>query len=191
MLYEVITTIEHRYPAPGSELTASRTPVPSEHGTFAIYLDAAPSPFGKDLTLLRVGLKGREIDAENRKPASLTFVARTSQALSEATGERWETVNAGHLLHDTTQELGVLEEVGLAYEPELREMGALAGGELYRMQLADRLNEPVLTQFLVESVVMSAIGGFLGVDNASGVVGGTDLGRFETMLYGLDSYNFV
>lgn len=29
-----------------------------------------------------------------------------------------------------------------AIEPELREMGELAGGELYRMQLADRLNEP-------------------------------------------------
>ena len=32
-------------------------------------------------------------------------------------------------------------------EPTLREMGALAGGELYQMQLADRLNEPVLTQW--------------------------------------------
>ena len=32
-------------------------------------------------------------------------------------------------------------------EPSLREMGALAGGELYQMQLADRLNEPVLTQW--------------------------------------------
>ena len=32
-------------------------------------------------------------------------------------------------------------------EPSLRELGALAGGELYRMQLADRLNEPVLTQW--------------------------------------------
>lgn len=30
-------------------------------------------------------------------------------------------------------------------EPELREMGELAGGELYRLQLADRLNEPVWT----------------------------------------------
>ena len=29
----------------------------------------------------------------------------------------------------------------------LREMGELAGGELYEMQLADRLNEPVLTQW--------------------------------------------
>src|SRR6188472_1480775 len=31
--------------------------------------------------------------------------------------------------------------------PELGEIGAVAGGELYRLQLADRLNEPVLTQW--------------------------------------------
>jgi len=34
-----------------------------------------------------------------------------------------------------------------AAEPELDELGALAGGELYRLQLADRLNEPRLTQW--------------------------------------------
>jgi alkylation response protein AidB-like acyl-CoA dehydrogenase len=32
-------------------------------------------------------------------------------------------------------------------EPELAEMGELAGSRLYTMQLADRLNEPVLTQW--------------------------------------------
>ena len=32
-------------------------------------------------------------------------------------------------------------------EPSLKEMGRLSGGELYRMQLADRLNEPRLTQW--------------------------------------------
>lgn len=32
-------------------------------------------------------------------------------------------------------------------EPSLREMGELAGGKLYEMQLADRLNEPLLTQW--------------------------------------------
>lgn len=32
-------------------------------------------------------------------------------------------------------------------EPALRAMGALAGDELYRLQLADRLNEPLLTQW--------------------------------------------
>lgn len=33
-------------------------------------------------------------------------------------------------------------EILRSIEPELREMGELAGGALYRMQLADRLNEP-------------------------------------------------
>jgi len=37
----------------------------------------------------------------------------------------------------------VLSEI----EPALRELGRLAGGELYQMQLADRLNEPVLTEW--------------------------------------------
>jgi acyl-CoA dehydrogenase len=37
----------------------------------------------------------------------------------------------------------VLSEI----EPSLAEMGELSGGELYRMQLADRLNEPVLTEW--------------------------------------------
>ena len=39
-----------------------------------------------------------------------------------------------------------LVEMGFA-EPESQAMLELAGGELYRMQLADRLNEPVLTQW--------------------------------------------
>jgi len=39
------------------------------------------------------------------------------------------------------------EDVHRAIEPELREMGRLAGGELYRLSLADRLNEPTLTQW--------------------------------------------
>ena len=34
-----------------------------------------------------------------------------------------------------------------AVEPSLREMGHLAGGELYQLQLDDRLNVPVLTQW--------------------------------------------
>ena len=47
-----------------------------------------------------------------------TFVALVEKGLSQSTGSRWETVNGGHLLHDTTQELAVLEDVGLAYEPD-------------------------------------------------------------------------
>ncbi len=42
----------------------------------------------------------------------------------------------------------VLPEAMLSeIEPSLREMGRMAGGYLYRMQLADRLNEPRLTQW--------------------------------------------
>src|ERR1043165_3509540 len=32
-------------------------------------------------------------------------------------------------------------------EPSFSELGRLAGGELYQLQLADRLNEPKLTQW--------------------------------------------
>jgi alkylation response protein AidB-like acyl-CoA dehydrogenase len=39
------------------------------------------------------------------------------------------------------------QEVLRDVEPELASLGALAGGELYRMQLEDRLNEPVLTHW--------------------------------------------
>ncbi|HYF61740.1 MAG TPA: acyl-CoA dehydrogenase family protein, partial [Herpetosiphonaceae bacterium] len=38
-------------------------------------------------------------------------------------------------------------EMLAAIEPGLREMGGLAGGELYALQRADRLNEPELTQW--------------------------------------------
>lgn len=38
-------------------------------------------------------------------------------------------------------------DVLAAIEPALRELGELSGGELYQMQLADRLNEPTLTQW--------------------------------------------
>jgi acyl-CoA dehydrogenase len=38
-------------------------------------------------------------------------------------------------------------EMLIEVEQDLHDLGALAGGELYRMQLEDRLNEPRLTQW--------------------------------------------
>ncbi len=38
-------------------------------------------------------------------------------------------------------------ELLAAQQPTLRSLGELVGGELFRLQLADRLNDPVLTQF--------------------------------------------
>jgi alkylation response protein AidB-like acyl-CoA dehydrogenase len=44
-------------------------------------------------------------------------------------------------------ERAISDETRRAIEPELTELGALAGGPLYELQLADRLHEPTLTQW--------------------------------------------
>jgi Ca-activated chloride channel family protein len=48
---------------------------------FAIYVDAAPSPFRPGYHLLRVGLKAREVSARERKAANLTFVIDVSGSM--------------------------------------------------------------------------------------------------------------
>jgi Ca-activated chloride channel family protein len=48
---------------------------------FRILIDGAPSAFGGGYHLLRIGLKGRTIDAEHRKPANLTFVIDVSGSM--------------------------------------------------------------------------------------------------------------
>ena len=49
---------------------------------FAIHLYAAPSRFGEGKLMLRVGLKAREIDPEDRKDAVLTFVIDVSGSMA-------------------------------------------------------------------------------------------------------------
>ncbi|MFT5287914.1 MAG: lysophospholipase L1-like esterase [Planctomycetota bacterium] len=46
-------------------------------------------------------------------------VREKGQATNPANTFRLETVNGGHLFHDSTQERGVLEEAGLDYEPDV------------------------------------------------------------------------
>ncbi len=57
-------------------------PPKGEDEDFAVHLAAAPSRFGSGKTLLRVGLKGREVTAEDRKPAVLTFVIDVSGSMA-------------------------------------------------------------------------------------------------------------
>ncbi len=78
---EFINSFDHRYPAPAPLDVASRDRI-SQHGTFAIHTAGAPSPFGENLYLVRVGLKGREIDVRDRKPAMLTFVVDVSGSMA-------------------------------------------------------------------------------------------------------------
>lgn len=77
---EFVNAFDHHYAPPQADV-ASREWGTSEHGTFAIHLEASPSPFGKGLVLMRVGLKGREISERERKPASLTFVVDVSGSM--------------------------------------------------------------------------------------------------------------
>ena len=48
---------------------------------FRILIDGAPSAFGSGYHLLRIGLKGRVVDVERRKPAHLTFVIDVSGSM--------------------------------------------------------------------------------------------------------------
>ena len=57
---------------------------PPFHEAFAIHLEGAPSKFGegKRLQLLRIGIQGRVVPAENRKDAILTFVVDVSGSMA-------------------------------------------------------------------------------------------------------------
>ena len=69
---------------------------PPAEGVFAIHTDLAPSRFGNagdapsQRWLLRVGVRGKEVAVEDRKPLALTFVVDTSGSMKE--GRRLELV---------------------------------------------------------------------------------------------------
>src|SRR5205085_1609825 len=65
------------------------------------------------------------------------------QQLPPTLGNQYEDDRVLRLYLTRVLPAEVLREI----EPSLGELGALAGGELYRLQLADRLNEPTLTQW--------------------------------------------
>ncbi|MCH7689517.1 MAG: von Willebrand factor type A domain-containing protein [candidate division Zixibacteria bacterium] len=53
-----------------------------EEETFAVYLEGSRSPFGQNSQMLRIGIKGKKISEENRKPANLVFVIDISGSMS-------------------------------------------------------------------------------------------------------------
>jgi len=67
---EFVNYFEYAYAPPKS------TKVP-----FAVHMEAAPSPFEKNLTILRIGVKGYEAVGKKRKPAHLTFLVDTSGSM--------------------------------------------------------------------------------------------------------------
>ncbi|RME26166.1 MAG: DUF3520 domain-containing protein [Candidatus Zixiibacteriota bacterium] len=85
---------------------------------FNVFLEGAPAPFGgKHVWMLRVGIKGREIPRDHRKPANLVFCIDVSGSMSY--GDRLELVKkALRLLLD---ELTPADRVGIVvYGSEAR-----------------------------------------------------------------------
>jgi Ca-activated chloride channel family protein len=66
---ELINHFSYNYDAP------QETP-------FRVYLEGAPSKFGQNCQLLKIGIKGKQIRPENRKPANLVFVIDVSGSMA-------------------------------------------------------------------------------------------------------------
>ena len=73
---------------------------PPRFDAFRVVMEAAPAPFGPTGSwLLRIGIKGREISPQNRKPANLVFVIDVSGSMERE--NRLELVKKSlHLLLD-------------------------------------------------------------------------------------------
>jgi Ca-activated chloride channel family protein len=54
---------------------------PSQNDKFRVFTEMTESPFGADAVFLKIGIKGREIADENRKPLRLTFVIDVSGSM--------------------------------------------------------------------------------------------------------------
>lgn len=58
---------------------------PTQAGhTFNVYAQVGPSPFRPEMTLLKIGIKGKVIGRDNRKRAHLVFVVDASGSMSRA-----------------------------------------------------------------------------------------------------------
>lgn len=52
-----------------------------EHKAFGLHFEGAPSPFGSNCYLLKVGIQGRDVRRRDRKPANLVFVIDVSGSM--------------------------------------------------------------------------------------------------------------
>ncbi|MCB9762320.1 MAG: von Willebrand factor type A domain-containing protein [Alphaproteobacteria bacterium] len=70
---EFVNAMDYGYAPPGRE---------SGGAPFAVHMEAAPNPFDESHALVRVGVKGMELDQAERKPVHLTFLIDTSGSMS-------------------------------------------------------------------------------------------------------------
>jgi hypothetical protein len=65
---EFVNAFDYAYPAQSTR-------------TFAIHAEAGPAPYGKALTLLKIGVKAKVLGRDGRKPAHLVFVIDASGSM--------------------------------------------------------------------------------------------------------------
>jgi len=82
---------------------------PPEGATFAVSTECAPTPFGRGLHLLKIGVKGRRLGREEQRPAVLTFLIDTSGSMN--TPERLGLIRKS--LRMLVEQLGESDQVAL------------------------------------------------------------------------------
>ncbi|UCC44308.1 MAG: von Willebrand factor type A domain-containing protein [Candidatus Zixiibacteriota bacterium] len=82
---------------------------PPSHEKFRIFTELAPSPFDNGITLFKIGIKGREISRQERKPLNLTFVIDVSGSMGR--GNRLELVKSSLL--DLVAQLDGNDRIGI------------------------------------------------------------------------------
>ncbi len=87
---------------------------------FAIHVEGAPSPFRPGLTLVKVGVKGKVLGREGRKPAHLVFVIDGSGSMARA--DRLPLIQ--YALRGLVGQLGRADRVSVVvFGPETRILG--------------------------------------------------------------------
>lgn len=85
--------------------------------TFAVYVEGARSRFGQNSQLLRIGIKGKNIDVESSKPSNIVFVVDGSGSMTE--GGRFELVQA--TLKHIINRAGINDRIGIVIYNETAE----------------------------------------------------------------------
>ncbi|HUV29505.1 MAG TPA: von Willebrand factor type A domain-containing protein [Acidobacteriota bacterium] len=82
---------------------------PPRDSKFRIFSELLPSPFNRDVTVMKIGVKGREVAASARKPLNLTFVIDVSGSMGY--DDRLEVVKQA--LEMLIAQLGRHDRVGM------------------------------------------------------------------------------
>ena len=70
---EFVNAFDYRYPSGRRD-----------RDVFAVHAEAGPAPFGQDVVLLKVGVRGKVVGRDQARPAHLVFVIDTSGSMDQA-----------------------------------------------------------------------------------------------------------